>query len=116
MRKLVAALVVGMGLLGFASQAMAYDENDMPPGLEKFSRGALDVALGFPEEVVTHTIGAATEHGTDSLGGWIGSTASGVFIGAFWGVARIGSGFIDMFTFPVPFNDNHALVEPDNHI
>jgi len=116
MRKLVAVSVLGLGLVGMASQALAYDDNEMPPGLEKFSRGVVNIAVGLPEEVITHTIGAATEYGTDSLGAQIGSVLSGAFIGTFWGVARIGSGIVDVFTFAVPFNDNRPLVEPDHHI
>ena len=117
MRKLVAVLALGMGLVvGMTSQALAYDDNEMPPGLEKFARGMTNIALGFPEEVVTHTIGHATEYGTESLGAHIGSVFTGAFIGAFWGVARIGSGIVDVFTFPVPFNENRPLVEPDHHI
>jgi putative exosortase-associated protein (TIGR04073 family) len=117
MRKLVAVSLLGVGLVvAGASQALAYDDNEMPPGIEKFTRGLTNVAMGFPEEVITHTIGHATEYGTDTLGGHIGSVLSGAFIGAFWGVARVGSGIVDMFTFPVPFNENRPLVEPDHHI
>jgi putative exosortase-associated protein (TIGR04073 family) len=116
MRKLVAVSVLGFGLVGLASQALAYDDNEMPPGIEKFTRGVVNIAVGGPEEIITHTIGAATEYGEDSLGGHIGSVLGGAMIGAFWGVARIGSGIVDVFTFPVPFNDNQPLIEPDHHI
>jgi putative exosortase-associated protein (TIGR04073 family) len=117
MRKLVAVSVLGLGLMaGMASQALAFDDNEMPPGIEKFTRGVVNIAVGLPDEVVTHTVGAATEYGTDTLGGHIGSVLGGAFIGAFWGVARIGSGIVEVFTFPVPFNDNRPLVEPDHHI
>jgi putative exosortase-associated protein (TIGR04073 family) len=108
--------MLGLGLVGFASQALAYDDNEMPPGLEKFSRGLVNIAVGVPDEVIAHTVGAATEYGEDTLGGFVGSTMSGAFIGLFWGVARIGSGIVDVFTFPVPFNDNQPLVQPDHHV
>ena len=117
MRKLVAVSVVGMGLvLGMVSQARAWEDNEMPPSLEKFTRGVVNIAVGVPEEIITHTVGMATEYGTDSLGAHVGSVFVGAFIGAFWGVARVGSGIVDVFTFPVPFNDNRPLVEPDHHI
>jgi len=115
MRKLVAVWVMGMGLVGFASQAPAYDDNEMPPGLEKFSRGVVNIAVGIPDEVAAHTVGHATEYGTDTLGGHVASVMTGAFVGLFWGVARVGSGLVDVFTFPIPFNDNEPLVEPDYH-
>jgi hypothetical protein len=34
-------------------------------------------------------------------------------MGIGWGFARVGSGFVDVVTFPIPFNDNRPLVEPD---
>jgi putative exosortase-associated protein (TIGR04073 family) len=116
MRKLVAVSVLGLGLMGLVAPAFAYDDNEMPPGIDKFTRGVVNVAVGGPEEVITHTIGAVTEYGEDTLGGTVASAAGGAFIGLFWGVARIGSGIVDIFTFPFPFNDNEALVEPDHHI
>ena len=116
MRKLVAVSMLGLGLMGLWSQAFAYDDNEMPPGIDKFTRGLVNVAVGAPEEVITHTVGAVTEYGEDTLGGTIASVAGGAFIGLFWGVARVGSGIVDMFTFPFPFNDNEPLVEPDHHI
>jgi putative exosortase-associated protein (TIGR04073 family) len=116
MRKLVAVSVLGMGLVGLASQALAYEDNAMPPGIEKFTRGVVNVATGLPDEMIAHTVGATTEYGEDTLGGFVGSTIGGLIIGTFWGVARIGSGIVDMFTFPVPFNDNEPLVEPDHHV
>ena len=116
MRKLVAVSLLGLWMVGLGSQAFAYDDNDMPPGIDKFTRGVVNVAVGGPEEVITHMAGAYDEYGTDTAGGAIASIAGGAFIGLFWGVARIGSGIVDMFTFPFPFNDNEPLVEPDHHI
>ena len=116
MRKLVAVSVLGLGLVGMASQAFAYDDNEMPPGLEKFSRGLVNMAVGLPDEIIAHTVGATTEYGEDTLGGFVGSAVAGVFIGTFWGVARMGSGIVDMFTFPIPFNDNQPLVMPEHHV
>jgi putative exosortase-associated protein (TIGR04073 family) len=115
MRKLVAVWVLGLGVVGFASQAVAYEDNEMPPGLEKFSRGVVNVAVGVPDEVMAHTVGMATEYGEDTVGGFAASVMTGTFVGLFWGVARVGSGIVDMFTFPIPFNDNAPLVDPDYH-
>ena len=116
MRKLLGVLVVGLGLVGLASQALAYEDNERPPGIEKFTRGVVNIAVGLPDEIITHTVGQATEYGEDTLGGHIASVLGGAFIGAFWGVARVGSGIVDVFTFPIPFNHNEPLVEPDHHI
>ena len=116
MRKLVAVLVLGMGTLGLAGQALAYEDNDSPPGIDKFTRGVSNIALGLPDEIVAHTTGQVTEYGEDTLGGAVASTLGGVIIGTFWGVARIGSGLVDVFTFPIPFNDNEPLVQPDHHL
>lgn len=116
MRKLVAVWVLGLGVVGFAGQALAYEDNELPPGLEKFSRGVVNIAVGVPDEVIAHTTGQVTEYGEDTLGGSVASAMTGAFIGLFWGVARVGSGIVDVFTFPIPFNDNQPLVEPDHHV
>lgn len=117
MRKLVAVTVLGSWLvMGAMSPVLASDDNEVPPGLEKFNRGMVNIATGVPDEVVAHTVGALTEYGEDSLGGAIGSVVSGAMIGLFWGVARVGSGFFDVVTFAFPINDNRPLVEPDHHI
>jgi putative exosortase-associated protein (TIGR04073 family) len=117
MRRLVTVLVLGLGVVGFAASALAIDRNDQPPGLVKFSRGAVNVAVGLPDEVISHVAGSVTESGEDTLGGFVDSAITGVLVGTFWGVARVGSGIVDVFTFPVPFDeDNSPLVEPDHHI
>jgi putative exosortase-associated protein (TIGR04073 family) len=111
----VAIWLLGFGVVGLASQALAYEDNELPPGLEKFNRGVVNIAVGLPDEVAAHTVGITTEYGEDTLGGFIAGIFSGALIGTFWGVARIGSGIVDVFTFPIPFNDNRPLVEPDYH-
>jgi putative exosortase-associated protein (TIGR04073 family) len=115
MRKLVAVWVLGFGVVALASQALAYEGTENPEGLEKFHRGVVNIAVGIPDELIAHTVGMATEYGEDSLGGHIASVMTGVFVGGFWGVARVGSGLVDVFTFPIPFNDNEPLVQPDFH-
>jgi hypothetical protein len=117
MRKLVAALVVGMGMMGFGSQALAYDDFiESQPEVDKFERGATNFAFGIPDEVITHTIGGVVGP-SDSLGEWFGNTVTGVVTGLFWGAGRMGSGFIDMVTFPFSVNeDDKAFVPPDHHI
>ena len=117
MRKLVAVTLLGVGLVvGLAPVARAYDDNEQPPGIEKVTRGAVNIATGLPDEIIAHTVGQVTEYGEDSLGGFVANTIGGVIIGTFWGIARIGSGIVDVFTFPVPFNDNQPLVDPDHHV
>ena len=116
MRKLVAVSVLGMELVGMASQALAYEDNEMPPGIAKVTRGAVNIVTGLPDEIAAHTVGATEEYGEDTAGGFVASALGGVIIGTFWGIARIGSGIVDVFTFPIPFNDNRPLVEPDHHV
>ena len=115
MRKLVAVSLLGVGILGLASQALADDVNTLPPAIDKLTRGISDVAFGLPEEIVSHTVGAASEYGSDSAGDFVASTIGGVVVGAFWGWARMASGFVDVFTFPVAFDDNQPPIpEPDH--
>jgi len=116
MRKLGAVLVLGCAVLGWAGQVLAYEGDDNPPGIDKFTRGVVNIAGGIPDEVVTHTVWMTTEYGEDTIGGFVASAMGGAFVGLFWGVARMGSGIVDVFTFPIPFNDNEPLVEPDHHI
>jgi putative exosortase-associated protein (TIGR04073 family) len=117
MRKLVAVSLLGLWVvMGVVSPALANDDNEMPTGLEKFHRGLVNVAVGVPDEVIAHSVGGLTEYGEDSLGGSIVGLASGTFMGLFWGFARVGSGIVDIFTFPFPFNENRPLVEPDHHV
>jgi len=134
MRKLVLASMLGMGIMGMAAQALAYEDlayedNErydaytdtfgtdakVPQGVEKFTRGVTNMAFGLPEEIIEHTLGASSEYGTDSGGAFVASSLGGAIIGTFWGIARVASGVIDFFTFPVPFNENRPLmVEPDH--
>src|SRR5438093_1582274 len=116
MRKLAAVSILGTWLMGLAAPVLAYEDGEIPPGVEKLSRGVVNVAIGGPEEIITHTVGAVTDYGEDSFGGFVGSVISGLIMGTFWGVARIGSGIVDVVTYPIPFNDNEPLVEPDHHI
>ena len=118
MRKLVVASMLGMGIVGLAAQVRAHDsgnDNEMPPGIEKFTRGMTNMAFGLPEEIIEHTVGASSEYGTESGGAFVASSLGGVVLGTFWGIARVASGVVDFFTFPVPFNENRPLmVEPDH--
>lgn len=117
MRKLVAVSLLGTWMvLAAVAPVLANDDNAIPAPMEKFNRGVVNIVTGVPDELIAHTAGAVTEYGSDSLGGAVASLASGTFMGLFWGVARVGSGFVDMFTFPFPFNDNRPLVEPDHHV
>lgn len=116
MRKLVAVSIVGTWLMGLAAPVLAWDDGEIPPGVEKLDRGIVNVAIGGPEEIITHTVGAVVDDGEDTFGGFAASLVSGIIMGTFWGVARIGSGFVDVVTYPFDFNDNRPLVEPDHHI
>jgi putative exosortase-associated protein (TIGR04073 family) len=79
----------------------------------KFSRGVTNVVTGLPAEVVNHTLGGVTAPYAESVGAGVTGFFSGLFIGTGMGIARVGSGIVDVFTFPVPFNDNRPLLEPE---
>ena len=85
MRKLVAVWVLGLGWWGSRRRPCAYEDNEMPPGLEKFSRGVVNIAVGVPDEVMAHTVGMSTEYGEDTLGGFAASVMTGAFVGTLLG-------------------------------
>ncbi len=80
----------------------------------KLTRGFVNVVTGLPGEIVMHGIGSATEDGSDTAGSYTTSLLAGVVTGFGCGVMRVGSGLVDLVTFPVPFDDqNRPLVEPE---
>ncbi|MFN8543371.1 MAG: exosortase system-associated protein, TIGR04073 family [Candidatus Binatia bacterium] len=81
----------------------------MPAAIWKFTRGVANVLFGLPGEIAAHTL-RAPSGSSDSAAG---NAAAGVVIGTGWGLARMGSGVVDIVTFPVPFEDNKPLVEPE---
>jgi putative exosortase-associated protein (TIGR04073 family) len=109
---LVAGIAVALLAAGTPS-AVAADEG-VPAPLTKLTRGITNVAIGLPAEIVYHVVGTAhSEENLESAGGYTAGFFSGLLLGIGWGAARIGSGVVDVVTFPVPFDDNRPLLEPD---
>lgn len=85
-----------------------------PEPITKLTRGIMNVALGLPGEVAYHVVNTAhSEAGLQNGGTYTAGVLTGLIVGLGWGFARIGSGFVDVVTFPVPFDDNRPLLEPD---
>jgi len=110
MRTLAIALVTSVLALG-AVPAGAADARFDP--VWKLGRGAVNTVTGLPGEIVAHTVLETTDRGLAGIPAYLTSIVTGVVVGTGWGVARMGSGLIDMVTFPVPINENRPLVEPE---
>jgi putative exosortase-associated protein (TIGR04073 family) len=114
MRRGVAAVVVAVALGGVTpahAQDPAYEA--VRNAVWKLARGVTNVATGLPAEVSTHAVERVSGPGVDSIGSMLTNLASGIMIGGGWGLVRMGSGIVDVFTFPVPFDDNRPLLEPE---
>jgi putative exosortase-associated protein (TIGR04073 family) len=99
-------------LLGGATPAIADDTT--APAITKLTRGVVNVALGLPGEIVLRVVSSAhSEAGLQSGSSYIAGLLSGLVMGVAWGAVRVESGMIDVVTFPIPFNDNRPLFEPD---
>jgi putative exosortase-associated protein (TIGR04073 family) len=109
-------LVTGLAVVLLAAGAppAAASEETTPAPLAKLTRGIANVVLGLPGEVLSHVVnGAHGEKSIETAGGYTAGFLSGLFMGIGWGAARVGSGLVDVVTFPVPFDDNRPLLEPD---
>jgi putative exosortase-associated protein (TIGR04073 family) len=86
----------------------------VPAALTKLTRGVTNVALGLPGEILTGVVREAhSEEGLRSMGSYTAHFLAGLLMGLGWGAARVGSGVVDIVTFPIPFDDNRPLLEPD---
>lgn len=107
-------LLSGLALLalGVARPAAAADP-PVPAPIWKLARGIVNVAIGFPGEMLVHTVGTATEGYGSTAGSTLAGIGAGAATGFGWGVVRVGSGLFDVFTFPVPYDDNRPLLLPE---
>ena len=108
----VVGAVLALGITG-ATPAMA--DETVPAPLWKLARGVTNLVFGFPFELFQRT-GSRVTNGEESgtAGGAIASLFVGGAEGAGYGILRVGSGLVDVVTFPVPFDDrNRPLLEPE---
>jgi putative exosortase-associated protein (TIGR04073 family) len=107
-------LVAGLALLFAVAPCSASADDRVPAPITKLARGITNVVLGLPGELVYNVVETAhSDEGLASAGGHGAGVFSGVLMGIGMGVARMGSGLVDVVTFPVPFDDNRPLLEPD---
>jgi putative exosortase-associated protein (TIGR04073 family) len=109
----ILAAGVATVLLAAGAPPTAADQG-IPAPITKLSRGIVNVVLGLPGEIVYRVVDTA--HSDENLktgGGYTGGFLSGLLMGVGWGAVRVGSGVVDVVTFPVPFDDNRPLLEPD---
>ena len=85
------------------SAALAYEENDS--AMSKFERGSINATTGWME------IGVQTSEGYQSAHPVTG-TLFGGFTGIFKGLQRMGTGLVDIITFPLPPYDR-SPAEPE---
>jgi len=111
-----ARFAVGIAALLLVAGAplRATADTGAPSALTKLTRGVTNLALGLPGEVLTGVVREAhSDEGLSSTGSYAAHFLAGLIMGLGWGAARVGSGVVDIVTFPVPFNDNRPLLEPD---
>jgi len=114
-KKIGQVLVVTCLLIGTSSAPALAGEEQFARPLWKLTRGITNIAIGFPFEVLKQAFLGLTEDQDYTAGSSLASTASGTVMGIGWGVARVGSGVVDVVTYPypAPFNDYRPLVEPE---
>lgn len=112
-RTRLAAGIAALLLVAGAPLPAAADDGT-PAAVTKLTRGITNVALGLPGEILNGVVREAhSSEGLSSTGSYTAHFLAGLIMGIGWGFARVGSGFVDVVTFPIPFNDNRPLVEPD---
>jgi putative exosortase-associated protein (TIGR04073 family) len=79
----------------------------------KLTRGVSNAVFGLPSEIVVNTVGGATAPQSTTWGAMWAEIFSGMIVGTGKGLLRTGSGLVDVATFPVPFDDNRPLLEPE---
>jgi putative exosortase-associated protein (TIGR04073 family) len=109
----LAAGIAALLLVAGAPLPAAADAG-VPAALTKLTRGVTNVALGLPGEILSGVVREAhSDEGLSSMGSYAAHFIAGLVMGLGWGAARVGSGVVDIVTFPIPFNDNRPLLEPD---
>ena len=105
MRKLSFLSMTLSTLLIFSAigAAQAYEEADT--AMSKFERGTINATTGWME------VGVQTSEGYQSAHPVTG-TLFGVFTGIFKGLQRMGTGLVDIITFPLPPYDR-SPAEPE---
>ena len=111
-----AALLALMGSVRPAAAELA----DARPAMDylsraswKLARGVTNVVAGIPSEVLMHVVEEATGPEASSGGAFVTGIMRNTVVGSGWGLLRAGSGLVDVLTFPVGFNDNRPLMEPE---
>jgi putative exosortase-associated protein (TIGR04073 family) len=107
-------LAAGLALLLAGAPCSAAADDHVPAPLAKLTRGITNLALGLPGEIAYNVVETAhSDEGLASAGGHVAGLFSGLLMGIGMGAARMGSGLVDVVTFPIPFDDNRPIVEPD---
>ena len=108
-------LLAALAALCFTTRAHALGPADdrVPPELSKFARGVANATVGLPAEVLGRAIVAAhSEEGLQGAKAYVGHLLMGSVYGLGWGVVRMGTGIVDMFTFPVALNAANDPIVP----
>ena len=105
----VMGVVCAVGLLG----AQPVWADHVPPPLWKLLRCVMNTTMGLPSEIMVRAATGGTDGEASTFTGTVANVASGAAMGVGWGVVRMGSGLVDILTFPVPFDDNRPLLEPE---
>ncbi len=102
-------LTVLFAHVGFAEQSVAGDpEQATAPASEKLLRGLVNTFTGWGELIRQPIVQTMDQ-------GWVGVPV-GLINGIVMTVVRTGSGIVEVFTFPVPFDDEigyESLLNPD---
>jgi putative exosortase-associated protein (TIGR04073 family) len=110
------ALLLGAALAcGVTTNALALGPADdrVPTELTKFARGWANVLVGMPSEVVGRAVlGAHSEEGLQTPASFVGEFLMGAVYGLGWGAVRMGTGVVDIFTFPVVLTPENRPIVP----
>ena len=108
-------LFAALAALCLSSHAHALGPADdrVPMELSKFARGVANLTVGLPAEIVGRAIVSAhSEEGLQDATSYVGHLLMGGVYGLGWGVVRMGTGIVDVFTFPVALNADNGPIVP----
>jgi len=88
-------------------------EGRLSDAVWKLTRGATNAVFGLPSELVANTVGGIVAPTSTTWGAMWAEILSGIVVGTGKGLMRTGSGLVDVATFPIPFDDNRPLLEPE---